>query len=361
MRLNGRRVGTVVALVSIALTAGCSSPGKPVASQTSATASPSSIASGPAQGSCQLGPKSVPECGVLWGVATQPPTEAVIKGLESAVGRKFDFVYRYHDVYQAIPDSAERQMVAGGRILHIAIAARDFASVDRAGVTWAQVAAGRFDSSLSQQARGIASLKVPVFVTFEQEANQKQKLGVLGTAGDFKAAWRHLHALYAKAGATNVVWVWVMTGAQDNLAGASTLWPGNDVVDWVSWNVYNQSGCAGGAIDASKYVSFQDKMLIFYNWMHEHGPAVGMDSAKPIMISETGSAQYAGDPQRSADWYAQIPTTLQKYPQIKAVGLWASRDGECNYRFQDNATIAQGVAAASSQPLVNAVRIPDQP
>ncbi len=360
MRHSGRRfAGVVAALVLIALNAGCTGVSQPEPPPSSTPSSSSSVVPGLANDSCELGPKSVPECGVLWGVATRPPTEAAIKDLESAVGRKFDFVYRYHDVDQVVPDSAERKLVADGRILHVAIAARDFASLDRTSVTWAQIAAGRFDSTLSQQARGIASLKVPVFVTFEQEANQKQKLGVLGTSTDFKAAWRHLHDLYAKAGATNVAWVWVMTGSQDNLAGASTLWPGNDVVDWVSWNVYNQSGCAGGAIDASKYVSFKDKMLIFYNWMHEHGPDVGMDSSKPIMISETGSAQYPDDPQRSADWYAEIPTTLQSYPQIKAVGLWASRDGTCNYRFQDSEAITQGVATASMQPLVNAVRIPE--
>lgn len=346
-----------IALLSITSTGACSgSSGVQKASSTTSPTTP-----GPAPRSCQLGPKIVPECGVLWGVATKPPTQGAIADLEGTLGRKFDFVYRYHDVFQVVPDAAERSLVAGGRLLHMALAARDFASADRGSVTWAQIAAGRYDSSLSQQARGVASLKVPVFVTFEQEANQKQKMAVLGSAEDFKAAWRHVHGLYVKAGATNVAWVWVMTGSQDNLAAASTMWPGNDVVDWVSWNVYNQSGCAGGAIDASKYVSFQDKMLIFYHWLQRDGPAAGIDIKKPIMISETGSAQYPNDPQRSADWYAQIPKTLQSYPQIKAVALWASRDGGCDYRFQDNAVITRGAATASSEPLVNAVQIPEHP
>lgn len=358
MRRHRRSPAAAVALVSLALTGACTSSNDSPAPPTSATTPTPSITSGP--GSCELGPKSVPSCGVLWGVATRPPTAAAIDDLEGAVGRKFDFVYRYHDVNQVIPDAAEREVVADGRILHIAIAARDFALADRGSVTWAQVAAGRFDTSLIQQARGIASLKAPVFMTFEQEANQKAKLGLLGSAADFKAAWRHMHDLYAEAGAANVAWVWVMTGAQDNLAAAGTLWPGDDVVDWVSWNVYNQSGCTGGKIDASKHVSFEDKMLVFYNWMRDNAPP-GMDRTKPIMISETGSAQYPDDPQRSSDWYAQIPTTLEKYPQIKAVGLWASRDGDCNYRFQDNLTITRGVATASRHALVNAVRIPNLP
>lgn len=106
--------------------------------------------------------------------------------VEKAAGRPFDFVYRYHDINDEVPDAQERKIVADGRLLHIAIAARDFGAATRAGVSWADVARGKYDESLSAQARGVASLKKPVFVTFEQEANQRTKLGVAGDAADFK-------------------------------------------------------------------------------------------------------------------------------------------------------------------------------
>jgi hypothetical protein len=302
---------------------------------------------------CTLSSRAVPSCGVLWGISTTPPTEDQLKTVEKAAGRPFDFVYRYHDINDEVPDPQERTIVADGRLLHIAIAARDFSAATRAGVSWADVAAGTYDDSLSAQARGVASLKRPVFVTFEQEANQRTKLGVAGDAADFKAAWRHLHDLYDRAGATNAVWTWVMTGNADNLDRAATLWPGNDVVDWISWNVYNQSGCHSGTVDRAKFKSFDDEVKPFYDLVAERGASIGMDSSKPMMISEAGSVQYPDDPEVSANWYADIPTTLKKYPGIKAVALWDSTTDTCDYDFDRDSDVVAGVRRAGADPVID--------
>ncbi len=288
----------------------------------------------------------VPSCGVLWGVSTQPPTKAAIEGIEKTVGRPFDFVYRYHDVNSTIPDEEEKALVARGTYLHLAIASRDFGNGD---VPYADIANGSHDDTLRAQAEGVASLKVRTFVTFEQEANQKDKVGQRGTAKEFVSAWRHLHALYQKAGATNAVWVWVMTGNEQNLSRTAALWPGNDMVDWISWNIYNQSGCRTKKLDVSKYVSFEEGLRVFHDWVTSAGLAVGIDATKPMMISETGSAQYPDNPQKTAQWYADIPGALKKYPNVKAVGLWASGGGGpngCDYRFQRNPVITKGVEKA---------------
>jgi hypothetical protein len=342
-------IGTVGAAAAALVLGGCtgSSP------KQSTPPSPAPTSSTSASGDCVLGAKAVPTCGVLWGIATHPPTLKRLAQAQQAIGRQVDFVYRYHDINDVVPDDAERAVVAEGKLLHVAIAARDFSNSVRGDISWSQVASGQFDTALTAQAKGIASLKVPVFMTFEQEASQKHKLAALGTPDDFKAAWRHLHDLYARAGATNAVWTWVMTGSDDNLTSAGQLWPGNQYVDWISWNVYNQSGCKGNRIALDKFVSFKDKMLIFYNWMKAEGPKIGMDTSKPIMISETGSAQYEGDLQATADWYAGIPAALREYPQIKAIGLWDSTDSYCNYDFTDVPAIATGVREASLDPYLD--------
>lgn len=304
-------------------------------------------------GRCTLSDKGVPSCGVLWGISTRPPTIAQLKVVEKAAGRPFDFVYRYHDVNDEVPDEQERQIVSEGRLLHIAIAARDFHAASRGGISWADVAEGKFDDALSAQARGVASLKEPVFVTFEQEANQQTKLGEAGDAGEFKAAWRHLHDLYRAAGATNAVWTWVMTGNPDNLDRAASLWPGNDYVDWISWNVYNQSGCHSGTVEEEKFKSFDDELRPFYEFVSKRGASIGMDRDKPMMISEAGSVRYADNPGLSADWYAAIPTTLRNYPQIKAVALWDSVADTCNYDFDADSQVVEGVRRAGQDPHVD--------
>ena len=68
-----------------------------------------------------------------------------------------------------------------------------------------------------------------------------------------------------------------------------------------------------------------------------------------MMISETGSARYTNDLAKTAEWYASIPTVLEKYPQIRAVTLWASVDATdtaCSYTFYDDATLSAGVRRA---------------
>jgi hypothetical protein len=330
-------------LVSVLLAAAACSAGGP---EPEASRAPSPRASASVGDKCALSALAVPSCGVLWGVATRPPTAAAVKTVEASAGRPFDFVYRYHDVNDQVPDEAEREVVDSGKLLHLAIAPRDFRGGDPEPIKWAEFADGRFDASLKAQAEGVASLKVPVFMTFEQEASQKQKVGVLGTPEDFVRAWKHLHQIYVDAGAENAVWVWVMTGSEENLDNAASLWPGNEFVDWISWNVYNQSGCKSNQIDVGKYVSFRDKMKIFYDFVKERGPSLGMDTEKPMMISETGSAKYEDDPGRTADWYASIPGTLRDFPQIKAVTLWDSVDGGCDYKVGKVTEVREGVRRA---------------
>ncbi len=302
--------------------------------------------------SCSLSPKLVPACGVLWGIATRPQTLDAVKAVEQQVGRTFDVVYQYHDIDDAIPTASESSEVDAGQILHLAIAARLYES-PTTEVTYADIAAGRYDAGLRRQAAGVASIPAPVFVTFEQEANQHSKLGPRGTAAQFRQAWRHVHDIYVEAGATNAVWVWVMTGAPENLSRAGALWPGNDVVDWISWNVYNQSGCGADAIDPALYQSFETGLKPFYTWVHDKGPALGIDPGKPMMISETGSVLYADDAQKTAGWYAGIPATLSKYPQLKGVTLWDSKTSDaCDYRFQRDPAVLMSVADAGLDPVI---------
>ncbi|MGL5828779.1 MAG: glycoside hydrolase family 26 protein [Angustibacter sp.] len=323
------------------LAAGCSESKE-------ASAPPS--ASGPAQ--CTLSELAVPSCGVLWGVATKPPTMAQVRVVEGQMGRPFDFVYRYHDVNDVVPDKDETAAAASGKLLHIALAARDFADKSDARIPWSEVAEGKFDEVWRRQAQGVASLKVPVFMTYEQEANQKAKVGTKGTPAEFIAGWRRLHKIYQEAGATNAIWTWVMTGSEDNLSSAGQLWPGNEYVDWISWNVYNQSGCKTNKIEQEKFISFEDKLVIFYNFIKEQGPELGIDPNKPMMISETGSAKYPDDPERTAQWYADIPGALAKYPQIKAVGLWNSIDESCNYELTTVPEIRGGAQKAGRDPRI---------
>lgn len=347
------RRAVVGVVLTTALVSACTGGTQPVSPGPSAVARASSgTTAQPAEPKCTLDAKLVPSCGVLWGISTNPATEATLQAAEQDVGRTFDLVYRYHDIVSDFPDDDERAVVRGGRALHLAIAAREYGQPEGT-VSYRDIAQGRYDASLRRQAAGLASLKAPVFLTFEQEANQRRKLGVRGSAEEFKAAWRHVHQVYSAAGATNAVWVWVMTGAAENLSRAAQLWPGNDVVDWISWNVYNGSGCNSGKVKPASYETFEQALTPFYDWVRRSGPTFGIDPDKPMMISEAGSVVYRNDLARTAAWYSQIPEVLPKYPQVKAIALWASATSDaCDYRFLRYPEVAKAVAEMAGTPLL---------
>jgi hypothetical protein len=294
--------------------------------------------------SCSTSSLLVPRCGALWGVATDPNSARAVRSVEQLAQTHFDFVYRFHDLNDRFPTADEKALIAQGRILHVTISPSIFGS--RRTVGWKQISGGAYDRQLSAQAKGVAALHVPVFMTFDHESDRPDR-SVRGSAADFIAAWRHVHSLYARAGATNAVWVWVVTGYAPFFARAGALWPGNRYVDWIGWEAYNGSGCPSGSIRTSDYRSFGYEALKFYRWVHQRGPGYGIDSGKPMMISEAGSVVYAHRPQLTADWYAGIPHVLTRYPQIKAVTLWdRPGNGACAYKFDHVPSVLAAVGAA---------------
>lgn len=123
-----------------------------------------------------------------------------------------------------------------------------------------QIASGKFDSTIRLIARQAKTFRWPMFVRYLWDPNMPvgtvhpracydpntdEPNGVFSPLA-FKAAWNHLHSLFAAAGAVNVVWVWSVSGsslAVDPLQ----YYPGNGNVDWVGMDDYdvNDTGFAG--------------------------------------------------------------------------------------------------------------------
>jgi hypothetical protein len=333
----GSRPGALVSVCGVlaVLLAGCGAASDFVAPKCTAAVRKAAPQSG----------KLVPRCGVILGVATDPNTLPQLQRVERATGRRFDMVYRFHDLDDPVPTADERAVVASGRILHVSIDARLYSSPSTR-VTWSDIASGRYDSDLVKQAHGIASIGAPVFVTFDHEPDNPTKAS-RGSPADFIAAWRHVHDVFERAGARNAVWVWVVMGWPPAIPRAALMWPGNRYVDWISWEAYNASGCRSSLIDSANYRTFEQTLLPFYRWLLTEGPSRGIDIHKPMMLSEAGSVAYPGDPARSADWYAGIPEVLARYPDIRAIGLWdRPGTGTCDYEFSAHPAAQSAVAKA---------------
>jgi hypothetical protein len=299
---------------------------------------------------CPLDRQLVPSCGALLGITPPSPDRASLRAAERSVGHRFDLVYSFHDINDTVPSTYDRQVVASGARLHITIDSRDYGSDDRSSVRWADVARGVYDADLRRQARGIASLRQPVFVTFDHEADQPSRTAV-GTPAEYVAAWRHVHDVFATAGARNAVWVWVMLGWPPSFPTAARMWPGNRFVDWISWDAYDDAGCRVGAVDPAQRQSFAQVALPFLTWLRQSGRAAGIDVSKPLMVSETGTVDPAG---RTA-WFAGMRATLRTHPAIKAVTLWdhAGSSSDCDFRFSGDRTSAAAVGRLAGSAWFN--------
>jgi len=238
-------------------------------------------------------------------------------------------------------------------MMHFTIDARDFADKDSGWERWRAIADGQYDKEILAQARGIAAIRSPVFVTFDHEPDQPRR-AVQGSPADYVDAWRHVHGLYDQAGAGNVVWVWVVTGWMPSIGTAMQMWPGNQYVDWISWDAYDDRGCRSGQAGTEPSKSFGDIVQPYLDYIEKHGPTIGMDVRKPIMISEAGTA-LVDSPASPSSWYEGIPVYLSTHHQIKAVNLWdhAGRIPTCSYQFSKNPDRSRDVAVAGRSAWVN--------
>jgi hypothetical protein len=105
------------------------------------------------------------------------------------------------------------------------------------------IANGEWDEYFTQWATAVKANEKPVALRFAQEMNgnwYSWSDGRFGNAnGDFVKAWRHVHDLFAEAGADNVLWVWSVNRV-DTLPDKTLarVYPGDEYVDWIGVSGY---------------------------------------------------------------------------------------------------------------------------
>jgi len=323
------------------------SAGPPTGPRTQeALAPPTSASDG---GHCTVSTIMVPSCGAWWGAALGSDQ---LPQLESAADRKLDLVYTWHGIDQRdLPKPEERAWVKQGRFLHVNIETKYFTQHHQPA-RYADVVGGRFDDALRAQAAGFKKLGKPVFVTYEHEADQKSKYNVRGSPKEFVAAWRHLHDVYAKQGATNVIWVWNVTGYEGNFDKLPSIYPGDHYVDWLSWEAYNDGSCKGGPPDT--FHTAVDAVRPMYEWVQKNGSKAGIDKNKPVMIGEAGTVDYPDDPSKVAQYWKSVPKVFSTFPNVRAFQTWNDGgDNACSYRVLDKPYEKSAFRTAGKTSIVN--------
>jgi hypothetical protein len=188
-------------------------------------------------------------------------------------------------------------------------------SVNSRDVSLADIASGRYDSSLAAWARAAGAWSKPFFLRWNHEMNGTWFPWGSQARQDparFVSAWRHFHDLVEAAGATNVTWVWCPNHEWRGSTPYEELYPGDSYVDWTCLDGYNQE--SSSATFSSIYRQSYDHLL-------------RLAPAKPVMIGEIGSEEYG--PGVKANWITDALTVqLPRFPHIKAV-VWF------NWRIQE--------------------------
>lgn len=178
---------------------------------------------------------------------------------------------------------------------------------------------GKFDGYIRRFARSVKSVRGPVMIRLMHEMNGDW-YPWSGTANgnrpkEFVKAWRHVHDLFKKEGATNVTWVWSINH-ESSPAGSynsySVYYPGDAYVDWVSISGFNWGTSSPGT-----------RWHTLTYW-YAKPMAYLKSTGKPIVVSEFATVEQGGD--KGAwirDAYKRFRTD---YPAVKAVIYYNKRE-----------------------------------
>merc|ERR1712110_85264 len=116
---------------------------------------------------------------------------------------------------------------------------------------WAAYASGSKDDMIqayAAQVKSLAPAKVLVAAGYEpdghcvESGNTKH---IYGTMAEYQAMYTHYQQVFSDAGVDNAVWIMdysaLMSDPTMFAKLAVPLWPGDDKVDWLSWNFFQKS------------------------------------------------------------------------------------------------------------------------
>jgi glucose/arabinose dehydrogenase len=189
---------------------------------------------------------------------------------------------------------------------------RDFANPTavQPAYSLSSIASGEHDETIRSWAEGAKSVDVPIIIRFAQQ--QSTEPGVRswypwqGDPDGYRAAYRHIVALFRQEGARNVQFLWSAIALDQ---WASEYYPGDDIVDLVGTTVLNQ-----GTVPEAEWAKWHTFDELFSG---QYQAALQWD--KPMVITELATAEQGGD---KAAWLRDCFNSLKaKYPLVQGMLL----------------------------------------
>jgi hypothetical protein len=261
---------------------------------------------------------------MLWGAydGALPESFTGITALESRTGQPFAII-SFYQAWGDRPDEAEFPLRAVSTIDRLGSVpmitwepwVKDFDSelrpnlpkpAEREYASLSAIARGDYDFYVTRWAAAAAQYRKPFYLRFAHEMNDPYRYPWGPQNGnrpdDFIAAWKHVHLIFQKMNATNVLWVW---SPHISMPWFEYYYPGDEWVDWIGTGVLNYGDTAPWS-----------RWWTFHQIVEKAYPAL-LKLHKPIMITEFGSVTSGGD---AAQWYAQaLRDVHEKYGAIRGI------------------------------------------
>ncbi|MFF0989127.1 glycoside hydrolase family 26 protein [Kocuria nitroreducens] len=281
---------------------------------------------------------TVRNCPLRFGVGTPsgPAAAGELAEVASLTGEKPSIILSYKDFNQPVPFyELEQARSAGASTLLTWEPWTWGGGIDQRAYSLDAIASGAHDDYIRSWAEQLAAWDNPVMLRFAHEMNGNWypwAEGVNGNeAGDYVAAYRHVHDIFSAAGADNVEWVWNPNTTYWGSTPMAGLYPGDAYVDTVGLDGYNWG-------TSQSWSSWQQPWELF-GWGLDEARSVA--PGKPILIGEVASAEAGGS---KAEWNAHLVYYLASQPDVTGM-VWFNENKETDWRINSSTSSASALAS----------------
>ena len=216
-----------------------------------------------------------------------PSSMADLSSLNKAIGKKPNMIEYYVPWGQPLNQTWVLNLVNDGILPLI--------QFEPAKPSTTAIASGASDAYATTLAETIKNLDVPIVFSFGHEMNGNWfNWGTQDTsAADFVKAWRRIHDIFTKVGASKVIWLWDVnvTYPVPNIA-LQPLYPGDAYVDWIGLTGYYNIGAGGRSTFDTLFEPTMEQVRGF--------------SQKPFLIAETGVSPSSEKPTEIRDLFSGV-------------------------------------------------------
>jgi mannan endo-1,4-beta-mannosidase len=261
---------------------------------------------------------------------TQPPWDmSAVSRLEALTGKRPSLVHFASPFascrssgcsFYAFPAAAMETVRRYGAIPFFSWGSQSTpSSLDEPDFQLADIITGTYDEYIRTFAEAARRWGHPFFLRFNHEMNGRWfpwAEGVNGNRrGEYVQAWRHVHDIFRRVGATNVTWTWCPNvDVAGSLGSLRPLYPGDRYVDWTCLDGYN------AGTDPRRPDVWRTFDEIFGSTYQEVVQRVAPD--KPMVIGEVASSELGGS---KAAWIEDMLSSIpRRYPQIRGI-VWFER------------------------------------